>query len=205
MLLIGAFLQRTTIVQLSTLVCKAFMAPPHYNSCIAGELAGIPIYVFVYILLGVSVATVFLLSRKKDLLLPTVFVIFVMVVTFQTSFNALILYSESERYAGKTLSQKERIRFGSLYDFASGCKRYHPGRHRGQLITEFTDFKKGSGASLRLVLDYFLLPIDIRGVTDYPEDCYIISFKKPPLGIQFKKGDKIAGYDKHNFMVIKAK
>jgi hypothetical protein len=84
---------------------------------------------------------------------------------------------EYVKFNGKSPEERNRLstELGFLYDLAEFCHKQHPGKHRAVFHTKF---EKGSSqyTNLRHFLSYYLLPIDMAGISDYPEDCYVLAF-----------------------------
>ena len=103
---------------------------------------------------------VFVTDKKHVKFFLVMVMAFFFTTAMQTSSSIPFFQKDIKHYSGKTKDQKRLITFGPLYKFALRCKEILPGKHKGELLTDI-GIPSFEGYRLRLILEYFLFPIDI--------------------------------------------
>ncbi len=167
----------------------------------------------VYILIFLSAATfvilkvIFWKSRGDFQLVPTLkhlmFLFLVLVIAFQTINQAKYFMTIFDKYHGKTIEERRQPLLREISRFAQYCQEKLPGRHNAQFLSDL-DLSNDPGMFIHRVLAYYLYPIDIRDIRQWPKDSLIIFYKKEAAQ-HIPEGYKLLGQtNEYNAVAIKS-
>ncbi len=88
---------------------------------------------------------------------------------------------KKKMFDDKTDAEKNKMIFGSKYEFARISQKFFLRSHQGKLLTDL-DVGKSPSMFYHRVLSYYLYPkVSVRIKNNYPEDVLILFFKKNAL------------------------
>lgn len=160
----------------------------------------IPFPVYVYATIAVSTLILYLL-KKRICLLPVAITVFVFMLMFQTASQFRHFAGEFRALARETAADYGRSK-DKAYLFAQFCHRNFPGKHKARFVTSLDMENDSATMSFHRRLAYYLYPIDIRQVSDRPQDCYVIS-NMPDYANVLKDIEKTFVLDESNILAIK--
>lgn len=199
-----------------SIILTAMFLPyvPISDSMIAAQTIGffsLNLYLFLIFLLSLFFVKIFkkilgafnLESRsfsgfKTPVTVSLVLFFFALTSTIiSTSMDGLII---TARFTGKSVQERTAASMGLPYYLASFCRLNFPGKHKGELISDL-NFSHDPAMSFHRRLAYFIYPIDIRGITNRPADCRLISFKHNPQGFIPEKHTGMYRFDEQNIFI----
>ena len=179
---------------------------PNHNIFGLGRIHHVSVYIFFYLLVIAAILVMLLInlviSKKfsSSFVGLMAFVVFGVVLVFQTINQGFYISYEMKRFAGKTTSEKKSKLFGYSYYFAVFCRQHLKGRYQGKLITDFDVMQTLEP----YILAYHLYPVvDLLLVKDHPKNC-LIFFNKRNAGQYVPENYKIlAVFDENSLVAVK--
>lgn len=189
---------------------------PHENIFFAPSLAGINFYIFIYVVLLLSLILLTFINgirnrHKKDKTPGSIFpplpillvIMFPLVTIVQTTGQVYHARKEFALFADKTMEEKYAVVAGPrIHSFARYCRRILPGSHNARFLTDM-DMSKDPGMISHRMLAYFLYPIDIRGVRDGRTDSLIIFDKKNAVASILDDFRILGTFDQYSIVAIR--
>ena len=194
---------------------------PHFNICLIGDVAGENIFIIFYQFLFFAILTAALICiltqkifKKQNKYSPpslqmTVRWILLFSFIFMTGLQQIKrqerFIKEFRRFAGKTVSEKNKLLFGAhYYQFIEAARLSLPGRHNAAFLTD-EDLSQDPWMTWQRRMAYDLFPnVSFRYQLNAPNDCLILFYKKNDVEKILKEYDIItASEDRTHILAIR--
>jgi len=162
-------------------------------------------FLFLVAIVGVSIWTIF--TKGKISLLPRrlfalSWVLFLCVTLLQCVGMTFVFSKGIQRFAGKSLDERERLFFGDILDFSQSSLALLPAGCGATLVTDL-DLSRDLGMTVQRALGFMLYPIDIRGVKGSPEECLVLFGKENALEFIPSDYQVLLEYSSRDILAIK--